>query len=396
MLIGQRFAETQLARSIALNRVGHAYLFLGPAGSGKSTAARLFAQAMNCERQPAVAGATESVERQALSAKPDGDPLEAQRSTLDASLKLAPCGQCQSCKRILAATHPEVMEIRPESKSGQNITVDQSREIRRNAALRPKLGKRRIYLIPNAEAFNEESANALLKTLEEPSEFVTLILCAPNPSQVLPTIRSRCQLVRFGLAPVQEIELALTTGGTTPEIARALARASGGRPGVALSWAKSPLVLKQRQAVLDVFAAAVSLQQEAARDPSVGAHALRLAERLRALVGEADEEEGPARPAKMLHSSNLETALTFLRDLLVLTEGADPSLVQNQDRLPELLGLARNTHPVRVLDDLRGVREAQQLLERNVQPQLVMERMFWALISGAVPVTGRLFEEAYA
>ena len=396
MLIGQRFAETQLARAIALNRVGHAYLFLGPAGAGKSTAARLFAQAMNCERQPAVSGTSEGVERQALSLEPEGFPSPISHLPSPISLTLAPCGQCQSCKRILASTHPEVMEVRPESKSGQNITVDQAREIRRNAALRPKLGQRRIYLIPNAEAFNEESANALLKTLEEPSEFVTLILCAPNPSQVLPTIRSRCQLVRFGLSPVQEIETALTTGGTTPEIARALARASGGRPGVALSWAKSPLVLKQRQAVLDVFAAAVTLQGEADRDPSVGAHSLRLAERLRALVGDGEDEEGPARPAKMLHSSNLETALTFLRDLLVLTEGADPSLVQNQDRLPELLALTRNTGPERVLDDLRGVREAQQLLERNVQPQLVMERMFWALICGSVPVVGRLFEEAYS
>lgn len=123
---------------------------------------------------------------------------------------------------------------------------------------------------------------------------------------------------------------------------------------------------------------------------------MRMAEQLKALVGEVDEEEGPARPAKMLHSSNLETGLTYLRDLLVLTDGADPRLVQNQDRLAELQELARRADPQRVLDDVDSVREAQQLLDRNVQPQLVLERMFWALISGRIPAVGRLFEEAYS
>jgi DNA polymerase-3 subunit delta' len=339
----------------------------------------LFAQAMNCER--AVVGS--GVRGQG-----------AEEDTLPA--KLTPCNECQSCRRIAAGTHPEVLEVRPDSKTGQNITVELAREVRRSAALRPKMGRRRIYLIPNAEAFSEDSANALLKTLEEPSESVTLILCAPNPSQVLPTIRSRCQLVRFGLAPAEEIERALTTDGTTPEIALALARASGGRPGLAFSWARTPSVLKQRRAVLDLFALAMAAQAEARRNPSAGAKSMRMAEQLKALVGEADEEEGPARPAKMLHSSNLETGLTYLRDLLVLTDGADPRLVQNQDRLAELQELARRADPQRVLDDVDSVREAQQLLDRNVQPQLVLERMFWALISGRIPAVGRLFEEAYS
>jgi len=379
MLIGQKFAEGQLARAVYADRVGHAYLFLGPSGCGKSTAAKLFAQAMNCERADQGSGVRGqgSVE--------NGPPT-----------KLTPCNECQSCRRILAGTHPEVLEVRPDSKTGQNITVDLAREIRRSAALRPKMGRRRIYLIPNAEAFSEDSANALLKTLEEPSESVTMILCAPNPSQVLPTIRSRCQLVRFGLAPAAEIEVALTTDGTTPEIALALARACGGRPGLAFSWARTPAVLKQRRAVLDLFARAVEAQAEARRTPAVGAKSLRMAEELRALVGEGEEEEGPARPAKMLHSSNLEIGLTYLRDLLLLTEGADPLLVQNQDRLDTLQTLARKADPHRVLDDVDSVREAQKLLERNVQPQLVLERMFWALISGRVPGVGRLFEEAYS
>ncbi|MCC2670533.1 MAG: family ATPase [Armatimonadetes bacterium] len=388
-------AETLLARAVAADRVGHAYLFLGTAGCGKSTAAKLFAQAMNCERQPAVVmdeGGPGKDEGGRM--KDESDPLHPSSFTLH-PLKLAPCGQCQSCRRIAAGTHPEVMEVRPESKTGQNITIDQAREIRKNAALRPKLGKRRIYLIPNAEAFNEESANALLKTLEEPSDFVTLLLCAPGPSQVLPTIRSRCQLVRFGQAPTAEIERALTSGGTTPEIARRLANAAAGRPGLALAWASKPSILKQRQAVLDLFATALRTQREATRNPGEGVRSLRLAELLRGLAGGDSEEEGPARPEKMLHSGNLEIALTYLRDLLLLTEGASPVLVQNQERLPELMELAGHTTPERVLQDVQSVRQAQQILDRNVKAQLVLERMFWALICGPVPAVGRLFEEAY-
>jgi DNA polymerase-3 subunit delta' len=360
-LIGQAQAETLLARSIAGGRVGHAYLFLGAAGAGKATAARLFAQAVNCERQPAA------------------------RKTERGGWALDPCGACESCRRIAAGTHPEVLEVLPDSKTGQNISIDQAREIRRNAALRPKLGQRRIYLIPNAEAFSEPSANALLKTLEEPSDFVMLVLCAPNPSQVLPTIRSRCQTVRFGLARPAEVAAALVQRGTAPETAAALARACGGRPGLAFSWAGDPAVLQQRQKVLSLFAQAVAAQAEAARTPRVAATSLRLAEQLRLLVGREKEDDAPARPAKARHSDNLETGLTYLRDLLLLAQDGDQGLAQNQDRLEELQTLAAPADVRRVADDVAAVREAQQMLERNVTPQLVLERMFWTLIAGPVP-----------
>lgn len=376
-LIGQKRAETMLARAIATGRAAHAYLFLGPVGAGKATAALLFARALNCARQPAAEAVPGS----------GGETF----------WRLAPCGECDSCRRIAAGTHPEVIEVRPGSKTRQNITVEQAREIRRNASLRPKLGNRRIYLIPKAETFNEESANALLKTLEEPSDFVTLVLCAPSPSQVLPTIRSRCQIVRFGTAHPEEVTVALTTGGTTPEIARALARASGGRPGVALTWAQSPSILKQRRAVLDVFQQALRLSQRSGSDPGIGVGSLRLAEQLRGLVGkESEEDEEAPRPAKVLHSENLDTGLSYVRDLLILTEGGAPELAQNQDRLDELIDLARLAETDRLLLAARSVREAQQLLGRNVAPQLVLERMFWALISGPVPLPTQLYQESYA
>lgn len=364
MLIGQQTSETLLARALLHDRVAHAYLFLGPPGSGKATAARLFAQAINCAQQPAV--------------RQD---------------QLAPCGECESCRRILADTHPEVLEVHPDSKTGQDISVLQARQIRKDAALRPKLGERRVYIFSNAEALNEVSGNALLKTLEEPSPFVTLILCAPNPSQVLPTIRSRCQLVRFGLASPREVAEGLVARGTDPERAMTLARACGGRPGLAISWSDNPSVLEGRRGVLDVFAEAVRRQREARKDPAAGIHALRLAERLRGLAGaDREDDEGPARPAKLLHSDNLEIGLTYLRDLLLLAHGADPDLAQNQDRIPELREVAETAETGKVLEQIDSVREAQQLLDRNVAPQLVLERMFWALISGAFPVANPLFE----
>jgi DNA polymerase III subunit delta' len=372
-LIGQANAETLLARAVQRGRVGHAYLFLGPAGVGKSTAAKLFAQAINCETQPAVAA----------------PPLSALHPP-PSTLHLAPCGQCASCRRIAAGTHPEVIEVRPGSKTGQDVTVDQIREIRKNAALRPKLGSRRVYLFPQGEAVNETSANALLKTLEEPSPFVVLVLCAPSPSHMLPTIQSRCQTVRFNLARPEEVARHLTAGGTTPQIADELARACGGRPGLAIGWAQSPSVLKSRRAVLDLFYQALDAARSAARTPSLGVLSLRLAEQLRGL---AVQEDGDTRPAKALHQDNLEIGLCYLRDLLLLASGADTSLVQNQDRLSELTDLARTADEQRVLADLQTVRQSQQILERNVQPQPTLERMFWALISGPVPLPQGLFEE---
>ena len=362
--------ETILARQIARDRPSHAYLFLGPPGSGKSTAARLLARALNCDQQPAA--------RQESGA-----------------WRLVPCGECESCRRIAADTHPEVMEVRPQSKTGQNISVEQSREIRRNAALRPKLGRNRVYIIPQAEAFNDESANALLKTLEEPSPFITLILCAPSPSQVLPTIRSRCQVLRFGLAPPDEVAAALVARGVEAGTAASLARACGGRPGLALTWAESPQVLQQRRSVQEVFGQALDLQRRAARDPSLGAASLRLAEQFRGLSAAGKEDEdAPARPAKSLHSGSLEICLDYLRDLLLLCEGAPPLLVRNQERLPELQEQAPATSSERVLLDIHTVREAQELLERNVSVQLVLERMFWAVIAGPLPRPTALFDEA--
>ena len=383
-LIGQKQAETMLSRAITSGRVSHAYLFLGPGASGKTTAARMFARALNCEAvgpRPQVPGIRE-----------DGG------GDTDASMDvqgLSSCGVCKSCRLMAAGSHPEVVVVEPGSKSGQNISIDQAREIRLNASLRPKLGKRRVYIFSEAEKLSQEAANALLKTLEEPSETVCLILCAPSPSMVLPTIRSRCQKVRFGLAPAADIAAALEAGGTDEETALALARASGGRTGLALTWARNPAILDQRRQVLQLFSEALASQAQG--NPTLGAGALRLAEQLVKVssVREKGEKEegGVTRVVREGMKTQLDLALTFLRDRLVLALGAEESRVQNQDFREALADLGRNLSQGRALQDVQIVREAQQLLERNVTPLLVAERMFWALIAGPVPSPPGLFLE---
>ncbi len=386
-LIGQPIAETILARAIATERLGHAYLFLGPAHTGKTTAAALFAQAINCGEQPAAARATEG----------PGERVHGSR------WRLTPCGRCESCRRIAAHTHPEVLWIHPDSESRQNISIEQAREIRANAALRPKLGTRRVYLFANAEALSEPAANALLKTLEEPSLSVMLILCAPHPGLVLPTIRSRCQPIRFGLTPRAEIEGALTDAGADPEQVRALAAGCAGRPGIALSWLQRPETFRSRATVLEIFLEALEVQGEAAEHPWMAIRALKLAERLRGLaapsrgkpagaarrkgkksapvVDPATDEE-PTRPPRVVLREHLGVGWGLLRDVLLMAHGAGSDLAENQDYLPAIAAVVGRVEPIRLADSVGAVREAQELLDRNVTPALVLERMFWTLICG--------------
>jgi DNA polymerase III subunit delta' len=353
-LVGQDRAERLLARAVVSGRVSHAYLLTGPAGAGKAAAALLFAQAINCDQQPAAS--------------------EVEGGT--GGWRLAPCGTCMNCRRITAGTHPEVMTILPDSKKGQNISVGQAREIRRSAALRAKMGRRRVYVIPNAELFNDEAANCLLKTLEEPGDYITLILCVPSPSRVLPTVLSRCQVVRFGAAPAAEVAALLEQEGLPPNEALALAHASGGLVRRALAWGRDPEARERRQRVLDLFEQAMLEQAAARARPGRVTVALRLAESLRTLAAASGDD----RPAKEVLQRQLDLGLTYIRDLLLLTGGAAPALAQNQDRLTSLQRLTTTALTGRAGLDVETVRQAQQLLERNVTPQLVLERMFLRLI----------------
>ncbi len=164
---GQKTALEIITNSIAKNRVGHAYLFSGSRGCGKTSVARIFAKALNC------------LDRQ----------------------NFEPCGKCSNCMAITAGESLDVIEIDGASNNG----VDSIRELKENVSLAPFTSKYKIYIIDEVHMLSQGAFNALLKTLEEPPEHVIFILATTEPHKVPVTIRSRCQHIPFHVISPEDI-----------------------------------------------------------------------------------------------------------------------------------------------------------------------------------------------
>ncbi len=162
-LIGQEHVAKGLAAAIAASRVGHAYLFTGARGTGKTSSARIFAKALNCEQGPTP----------------------------------SPCNQCDICRSITAGDDMDVLEIDGASNRG----IDEIRQLRQNVNVRPSRARFKVYIIDEVHMLTEPAFNALLKTLEEPPEHVKFIFCTTEPEKIPITILSRCQ--RFDFAGIQ-------------------------------------------------------------------------------------------------------------------------------------------------------------------------------------------------
>jgi DNA polymerase-3 subunit gamma/tau len=162
-LVGQQHVAQGLAAAIAASRVGHAYLFTGARGTGKTSTARILAKALNCERGPT----------------PE------------------PCNECDICRSITSGGDMDVLEIDGASNRG----IDEIRQLRQNVNVRPSRSRFKVYIIDEVHMLTEPAFNALLKTLEEPPEHVKFIFCTTEPEKIPITILSRCQ--RFDFAGIQ-------------------------------------------------------------------------------------------------------------------------------------------------------------------------------------------------
>ncbi len=212
-LLGHDWAVDMLRQHVVQHTERHASLFCGPPGVGRRTLALRFAQALNCTEM-----------------KEPGTP----------------CGTCRECRQIDAMQHPDLLVVRSEGE-GDILKVDQVRAARRTLILKPYQSRWRVALFLRFQEANDSASNALLKMLEEAPEYAILILTAENAEGLLPTIVSRCEVLRLRPSPLEAVEAFLKEHGTDEAQARLLAHLSGGRPGYALRLMQDGAMLDFRR-----------------------------------------------------------------------------------------------------------------------------------------------------
>jgi DNA polymerase-3 subunit delta' len=314
-LLGHNWAVDMLRRHIASGEARHAYLFAGPGGLGRRSLALAFARALNCTNPPA--------------------PGEF-------------CGQCRDCKQVAAMAHPDLAVVQAENEGGI-LKVDQVREVRRTVSLKPYQSKYRIVLFLRFHEANDNASNALLKTLEEAPAHVILLLTADNPESLLPTIVSRCEVLRLRPLPIEQVQRELESRGTGNSQAELIAHISGGRPGYAFRLAEDKSLLEFRAQRLDDLQKLLSSSRV-----DKFAYAEKLA-----------KEKDVMRQTFLVWES-------FWRDVLLCTAKAGSPLA-NVDRAEEIASLAARLDLPAARGRVKETERALQQMERNVNARLLTE-----------------------
>jgi DNA polymerase-3 subunit delta' len=328
-IAGHQRIVALLARAIARETLPPSVLFAGPLGIGKRRTAIAVAQALNC-----------------LDPRPAG-PFE-----VDA------CGDCASCRRIARGVHPDVIVLAPGDTG--SIKIDQVRDVIDRANYRPFEGRRRTVILDEADALVAGAQNALLKTLEEPPPASVFVLVSSMPDVLLPTVRSRCRPLRFGvLAPAEVAEVLMRDHQYSEAEARAAAAEADGSIGRALA-ARSVNLTEAR-------AAAQRLLHQTARvtDPARRLDAARDLTEKKKTSGGAGERDQLAVCLRALAS--------LLRDLGILSTRADTRSLANTDLQADLGRLTDAFDSERSMRAFNAVDGALAALERNASPKVVAD-----------------------
>jgi DNA polymerase-3 subunit delta' len=355
----------------------HAWLFTGPPGSGRSVAARAFAAALQCDTGEG-------------------------------------CGHCTACDQSRGGTHPDVAVIVPE---GLSLKVEEARQIIVRSSRAPTRGRWQVTLIEDADRLTEQAANALLKAIEEPPPRSVLLLSAPGVDDLLPTIRSRCRLVRLGTPSAAAVaQVLVERDGVDPAMAAFAARAAQGHIGRARRLATDEQARAERRDVLSLPRLLQSVGQaltaasdlvDAAKEGSASltkdrdaaereslSQALGAGATGKGLTGSAPR--GGAGALKELETRQksrgtrtqrdaLDRALVdlaaFYRDVLQIQLGTGSTPVHG-DLGEQASTLARGSTPEQTLRRIDAVLACRQALDANVAPLLAVEAMALQLREG--------------
>ena len=303
-IIGHHQILKQLYHAIASNRVAGAYLFVGVANVGKETVALNFAKSINCRTSDEGA-----------------------------------CGTCLSCRKADDGNHPDLQIIRP---SGAWIKIDQIRELQKRIIYRPLEGVRKVYILTEAERMNLEAANCLLKTLEEPPADSGLILLTTNLDALLPTIRSRCQIIPFHPLVVSELAGHLIERFDIDQSqALRVAATTGGAVGKALTLLQDGASFEEE--IPEIMIANNRLD------------AFRIA------------EKWTQQPEALDH------LVTWYRDLVLLHQGAPADLLTHVHHAEQLEQLTARYSRLQLQSAIKAIFETKAMLQRNVNATLALE-----------------------
>jgi DNA polymerase-3 subunit delta' len=320
---GHDDARHRLLAAYRQGRLGHAYLFVGPDGIGKRRFAVEFAKALLCEA-----------------------PLG----------ELSACDRCPACAQVEAVTHPDFALVRkPDDKL--ELPVELMREVCGNLALRPVRGQRRVTIIEDADDFNEESANCFLKTLEEPPPGSVLILIATSTDRQLPTVLSRCQVIRFSPLSSADLKLVLLDHGVTDTaVLDRSVRLSHGSVGQALAFAQGGLG-EIRHSLLGALAVPRP-------DP------VAFAGHLNRFIEEAGKDGAEQRPRAALA---IRILAVLFSDALRMSLGSEPIGCEESER-DKIRAISASGADV-LTEKLEACVEATNQVERRVQLVLVVEQL---------------------
>lgn len=314
-VFGHDWAVEMLHGHVAQAALRHAYLITGPSGVGRRALAIRLAQALSCP-SPSAPG--------------------------------VPCRTCRACKQVEAGQNIDLMLVQAEHEGG-TLKVEQVREVQKFLSLKPYQSAYKIVIFLRFQEANPNAANALLKTLEEAPSYGLLLLTADNAEQLLPTIVSRCEILRLRPVSVEAVESFLVARQIEPERARLLAHLSDGRPGYALRLAGDEKTLGFRVEKLDDLRNLL---------------AAPLRERFAYAEKIAKDKDALRR--------SLFLWLSWWRDVLLRTAGAGTALT-NVDRAAELEAVAAQLSLSVARKTTQALEEAIEKLEKNVNARLLVE-----------------------